>query len=64
MGEEEIDHPNSDSKDYIFKDKDFEQQNKNTPRFIVRLAVKYLREYKDDYPEEIYEIVLRECQIL
>ena len=35
----------------IFVSKNFDQQNKNTPRFLVRLAVKYLKCYKDDYPE-------------
>ncbi len=34
---------------FVFTEKTPKKQNKNTPRFLARLAIKYLREYKDEY---------------
>ena len=42
---------------FVFQEKIPKKQNKNTPRFLARLAIKYLKEYKDQYPPEIYDKV-------
>ena len=41
--------------------KSYDKTNKNTPRLLVKLFLKYLNKYENDYPSYIYEIVKNEC---
>ena len=47
--------------EYVMKYHFVEKQNKNTPRFLTRLAVKYLRLNQKEYPPELYRQIYSHC---
>ena len=62
----EQEHPKFDQKqlellNHVFRNQRIRKQNKNTPRFLMRLGVKYLPEVKE-FGKEMTEKIKDECK--
>ena len=49
---------------FIFNEKEVPAQHKNTPRFFGRIAIKYLKKYQNEYSEQQYAKMIKECEEL